>query len=138
MIQTIFLKENEKNIFQALQNQGIETKVFENKLADLFNRVYNNFVGYYIFRQNDIIYKLIVLPKTINNNGEDVEKDFVNYLLHYHRVNSKYKFDETRQISDSLLSLAFEDNNKEDDNSHLPIDEFEFYKYKSILKKTMQ
>ena len=135
MIQTIYLKENEKNIFQALQEQGIDTKVFEYKLANLFNRVYNNFVGYYIFKQDDVLYKLIVLPKTIDKNSQTVEKDFVNYLLHYHRVNTKYKFDETRQISDSLLSLAFEDNNTEDNTSHLPIDEFEFYKYQGILER---
>ncbi len=135
LVKTIFLTENEKNIFKALKNQGIDTKVFEYKLADLFNRVYNNFVGYYIFKQDDIVYKLIVLPKTINKNSQTAEKDFVNYLLHYHRVNSKYKFDETRQISDSLLSLAFEDNNQDENTSHLPIDEFEFYKYKAILER---
>jgi len=132
-INPIFLKENEKNIFLALQNQGIDTKVFEGKLADLFNRVYNNYVGYYIFRQDEKIYKLIVLPKTINIECDTKEKDFVNYLLHYHRINNKYAFDETKKIEDSLLSLAFEKNN-DDENSHFPLEEFEFYKYKSILE----
>lgn len=132
-VKRIFLKENEKNIFLSLENQGIDTKVFENKLANLFNRVYNNFVGYYIFKQNDIIYKLIILPKSIDIDSETKEKDFVNYLLHYHRINNKYPFDETKKIEDSLLSLAFEKNN-DDENSHLPLEEFEFYKYKSILE----
>ena len=135
MIQTIFLKENEKDILGTLQKQGIDISAFENRLADLFNRVYNNFVGYYIFRQKDTIYKLIVLPKTIAIDSGTIQKDFVNYLLHYYRINSKYGFDETRKIPDSLLSLAFEDNNKEDNNSHLPLDEFEFYKYKAILER---
>lgn len=130
-INPIFLKENEKDIFLALENQGINTKVFENKLANLFNRVYNNFVGYYIFKQKDTIYKLIILPKSISINSKTREKYFVNYLLHYHRINNKYLFDETKKIEDSLLSLAFKNNN--DENSHLPLEEFEFYKYKSIL-----
>ena len=133
LIKTIFLKENEKDIFLSLKNQGINTKVFENKLSDLFNKVYNNFVGYYIFRQNECLYKLIILPKTINANDETAEKDFVNYLLHYYRINNKYSFDETKKIENSLLSLAFKNNNNQKE-SHLPLDEFEFYKYKSILE----
>jgi len=133
LVKTIFLKENEKDIFLSLRNQGIDTKIFENRLADLFNRVYNNYVGYYIFKQNDALYRLIVLPKTISIDSDTKEKDFVNYLLHYHRINSKYGFDETKKIEKSLLSLAFKNNNDEN-NSHLPLAEFEFYKYKSILE----
>ena len=132
LVKTIFLKENEKDIFLSLSNQGIDTTVFEKKLAHLFNRVYNNNVGYYTFKQDEIVYKLIILPKTIDANSDTAEKDFVNYLLHYHRINNKHKFDETKNIEDSLLSLAFENNN-DNKNSHLPLEEFEFYKYKSIL-----
>ncbi|MFK5976196.1 MAG: hypothetical protein QM493_06785 [Sulfurovum sp.] len=133
LIKTIFLKENEKDIFLSLRNQGIDTKVFESKLADLFHRVYNNFVGYYLFKQHKILYKLIILPKSISIDSDTREKDFVNYLLHYHRINNKYTFDETKKIEDSLLSLAFKNNNDKN-NSHLPLEEFEFYKYKSILE----
>ena len=50
---------------QALKNQGIKTEVFEHRLAELFNRVYNNYVGYYLFKQDDVVYKMIVLPKII-------------------------------------------------------------------------
>jgi len=133
MYETIFLKENEKDIFQALQEQDIDTKVFEHKLAHLFNRVYNNYVGYYVFKQDSKIYKLIVLPKTIEISGH-AEKDFVSYLLHYYRLNSLYAFDNTKKISNSLLSLAFENNNEEK-NAHSPLDEFEFYKYRAILEE---
>ncbi|MFK5937245.1 MAG: hypothetical protein QM497_02510 [Sulfurimonas sp.] len=131
MLKTIFLKENEPDIFQSLKAQGIDTKLFESKLANLFNRVYNNYVGYYIFKQNETVYKLIVLPKTIKETSTTKEKEFVNYLLHYHRINTIYQFDKEKKIPDSLLSLAFEDNNKE--NSHEQLDRFEFYKYKAIL-----
>jgi uncharacterized protein (UPF0335 family) len=132
MSETIFLKENEKDIFQALQEQGIDTKVFEHRLAHLFNRVYNNYVGYYVFKQDAKIYKLIVLPKTIKKSDQ-AEKAFVNYLLHYYRLNAVYSFDEEKQVSNSLLSLAFEKNNEEK-KSHKPLDEFEFYKYGAILE----
>ena len=134
MIQTIFLKESEKDIFHSLQNQGIDTSKFEHHFIDLFNKMYNNEVGYYIFEQDEQIYKIIILPKTIDEKSPTVQKDFVNYLLHYHRVNNKYKFDTTKQIANSLLSLAFEENNQDENNSHNPIEEFEYYKYKSILE----
>lgn len=130
----IFLKENEKDIFRSLQNQGIDTTKFEHHFIDLFNKMYNNEVGYYIFEQDEQIYKIIILPKTIDEKSPTVQKDFVNYLLHYHRVNNKYKFDKTKQIPNSLLSLAFEENNDDKNNSHNPIEEFEYYKYKSILE----
>jgi len=133
MYETIFLKENEKDIFQALEDQGIDTKVFEHRLAHLFNKVYNNYVGYYVFKQDTKIYKLIVLPKTIKKSDQ-AEKEFVNYLLHYYRLNSVYSFDEEKQVSNSLLSLAFEKNNEEN-NAHSPLDEFEFYKYGAILEE---
>ena len=134
MIQTIFLKESEKDIFHSLQNQGIDTSKFEHHFIDLFNKIYNNEVGYYIFQQDGQIYKIIILPKMIDEKSPTVQKDFVNYLLHYHRVNNKYKFDKTKQIPNSLLSLAFEENNQDENNSHNPIEEFEYYKYKSILE----
>lgn len=134
-IKPIFLKENEKNIFASLQNQGIDTTKFEHHFIDLFNKMYNNEVGYYIFKQDEQIYKIIILPKTIDEKSPTAQIDFVNYLLHYHRVNNKYKFDKTKQIPNSLLSLAFEENNQDENNSHNPIEEFEYYKYKSIIEK---
>ncbi len=133
-VKPIFLKENEKDIFRSLQNQGIDTTKFEHHFIDLFNKMYNNEVGYYIFEQDEQIYKIIILPKTIDEKSPTVQKDFVNYLLHYHRVNNKYKFNTTKQIPNSLLSLAFEENNQDENNSHDPIEEFEYYKYKSILE----
>lgn len=133
-VKTIFLEENEKDIFHSLQNQGIDTTKFEHHFIDLFNKMYNNEVGYYIFEQDEQIYKIIILPKTIDEKSPTVQKDFVNYLLHYLRVNNKYTFDKTKQIPNSLLSLAFEENNDNKNNSHNPIEEFEYYKYKSILE----
>jgi len=134
MYQTIFLKESEKDIFQALKKQGIKTKVFEHRLADLFNRVYNNYVGYYVFKQDDVVYKMIVLPKTIEPSDENAEKKFVDYLLHYYRINNIYKFDKEKKIPNSLLKLAFESNNSEE-RSHDFLDEFQLHRYKAILKE---
>jgi hypothetical protein len=133
-IKTIFLKENEKNIFLSIKNQGIDTTKFEHHFIELFNKMYNNEVGYYIFEQDEQIYKIIILPKTIDEKSPTAQKEFVDYLLHYHRVNNKYNFDKTKQIPNSLLSLAFKQNNQDENNSHNPIEEFEYYKYKSILE----
>ena len=132
MYKTIFLKENEQDIFQALKNQGIKTKVFEHRLAELFNRVYNNYVGYYVFKQDDIVYKMIVLPKTIEPS-DSAEKEFVDYLLHYYRVKNSYNLDKERNIPNSLLQLAFE-SNKSKDISHDFLEEFQSHRYMAILQ----
>ncbi len=132
MYKTIFLKENEKDIFQALKSQGIKTKVFEHRLAELFNRVYNNYVGYYVFKQDGIVYKMIVLPKTIEAS-DSAEKEFVDYLLHYYRVKNSYNLDKERNITNSLLQLAFESNNSKD-TSHDFLEEFQSHRYMAILQ----
>lgn len=135
LINLICLRENEKNIFQSLKDKGIDSSKFEYHFIDLFNKMYNNEVGYYIFEQDEQIYKIIILPKTIEEKSPTAQKEFIDYLLHYHRVNNKYKFDKTKQIANSLLSLAFESNNKKENNAHNPIEVFEYYKYKSIIDK---
>ena len=132
MYKTIFLKENEKDIFQALKKQGIKTKVFEHHLAELFNRVYNNYVGYYVFKQDDIVYKMIVLPKTIKPS-DSAEKEFVDYLLHYYRIKNIHKIDKERNIPNSLLQLAFENNNSKN-SSHNFLEEFQSHRYRVIVQ----
>jgi len=132
MYKTIFLSENEEDILKALKSQDIDTKVFEHRLAGLFNRVYNNYVGYYVFRQDDMVYKVIVLPKTIKPS-QSAEKEFVNYLLHYYRINNIHKLDREKKIPDSLLRLAFEINNSEK-NSHNILNEFQSHRYEAILQ----
>jgi len=132
MYQPIFLRENEKDILKALKKEGIKTEVFEHHLADLFNRIYNNFVGYYLFRQDGIVYKIIVLPKTIEPS-KSAEKEFVDYLLHYYRINNLYKFDTTKKIPNSLLQLAFEANNS-DIQTHDFLSEFQSHRYNAIIQ----
>jgi len=132
MYKTIFLSENEEDILKALKSQDIDTKIFEHRLAGLFNRVYNNYVGYYVFRQDDMVYKVIVLPKAIEPS-QSAEKEFVNYLLHYYRINNIHKLDREKKIPDSLLKLAFENNNSEK-NSHNILNEFQSHRYEAILQ----
>jgi len=130
---TIFLKESEKDVFTTLQEKGIETKSFSKKFQYLFKKVYNNEVGYYNFMQDGVLYKFIILPKSIDINDSEKEKSFVNYLLHYYRINNKYAYDKTKKIPNSVLSLAFESNNNTE-QVHDPVALFEFYKTKAILK----
>jgi len=130
---TIFLKESEKDVFATLQEKGIETKSFSKKFQYLFKKVYNNEVGYYNFMQDGMLYKFIVLPKSIDINDSEKEKSFVNYLLHYYRINNKYAYDKIKKIPNSVLSLAFESNNNTE-QVHNPVALFEFHKTKAILK----
>ena len=132
MYQTIFLKENEENIFKTLKKQGIKTEAFKYHFVELFNKIYNNEVGYYIFRQEETAYKIIVLPKTIEPS-ESAEKEFVDYLLHYYRIKNLYKIDNERNIPNSLLQLAFESNNSEE-KGHDFLEEFQSHRYRAILQ----
>jgi len=131
MYQTIFIKESEKDVFGVLEEQGLAVLAFQHHFVDLFKRLYNNQVGYYIVKQDEKVYKFIVLPKTIQE-GKEAEKEFVNYLLHYYRINNIYGFDQEKKIPNSLLQLLFESNNNEH-SSHDKIEEFEFQKQKAIL-----
>ena len=79
-----------------------------------------------------MVYKIIVLPKTIEP-GENAEKEFVNYLLHYYRIKNLYKVDNERNIPNSILNLAFESCNKKE-KGHDFLEEFQFYRYIAILK----
>lgn len=134
-VKTIFLAEGEKDIFARLREQGIDTEVFAHKFQHLFQKIYNNEVGYYSFMQqgSSEIYRFVVLPKTIDIKDENKETAFVNYLLHYYRVNNLYRFDKTKKIPNSILSLAFESNNKKD-RVHSPLELFEYFKTEAILK----
>ena len=131
MYKTIFIKESEKDVFGVLEEHGLDVSVFQYHFSDLFKRLYNNQVGYYIIKQDEVVYKLMVLPKTIKES-EDAEREFVNYLLHYYRINNIYGFDQEKKIPNSLLQLLFESNNDQN-SSHDRLDEFEFQKQKAIL-----
>ena len=131
MYKTIFIKESEKDVFGVLEEHGLDVSVFQYHFSDLFKRLYNNQVGYYIIKQDEVVYKLMVLPKTIQKS-EDAEREFVNYLLHYYRINNIYGFDQEKKIPNSLLQLLFESNNDQN-SSHDRLDEFEFQKQKAIL-----
>ena len=133
MYKSIFLRENEKDIFKALQDQNIEIEILQKYLSQLFNRVYNNYVGYYIFKQDDIVYKLIILPKTIDINSLNAEKEFVDYLLQYYRIKNIHKIDNEKNIPNSILQLAFESNNS-NENSHKRLEVFQSYKYRTIIQ----
>ena len=131
MYQTIFIKENEKDVFGVLEEQGLDISTFQYHFNDLFKRVYNNQVGYYIIKQNKKVYKFIVLLKSIKE-GKEAERKFVNYLLHYYRINNIYNFDKEIKIPNSILQLLFKSNNNKR-SSHNRLEEFEFQKQKAIL-----
>ncbi len=131
---TIYFEENQKDIFSSLQSQGIDTAVISKRFKHLFNKIYNNEVGYYRFLDKGIIYHFVILPKIIDKNSPNRDKEFVNYLLQYYRVNNKYRFDKDKIVSKSLLALAFE-SIKNKSNSHELIEKFEFFKVQSILKQ---
>ncbi len=129
MYKIIFLKENERDIFFTLAKQGFSVDKLKNQLYDYISKkVHNNDVGYFIFRENGKIYKLIVLPKIIRE-GERAERDFIEYLIEYFRLNNIYRFDKRVKISNSILQLLIK-SQREDSTSHDRLEEFDFLEKK--------
>jgi len=128
----IFLKENERDIFFTLAKQGFSVDKLKNQLYDYISKkVHNNDVGYFIFRENGKIYKLIVLPKIIRE-GERAERDFIEYLIEYFRLNNIYRFDKRVKISNSILQLLIK-SQREDSTSHDRLEEFDFFRKKATI-----
>jgi hypothetical protein len=132
LYKTIFLKENERDIFFTLAKQGFSVDKLKNRLYDYISKkVHNNDVGYFIFKENGKIYKLIVLPKIIRE-GERAERDFIEYLIEYFRLNNIYRFDKRVKISNSILQLLIK-SQREDNTSHDRLEEFDFFRKKAII-----
>jgi len=133
MYKTILFSENEKDVVVKLQEKGLNIPNLETKFSTLFSRVANNYVGYYLYQHDDFVYKILVLPKIISKYDNKAEKKFIIYLLHYYRLNAEYGFDLSKKIAGSLISLVYE-SHKNKDFSHLPVEQFEYYRHHSTIK----
>lgn len=133
MYKTILFEENEKDVITKIQDAGLNIPNLEIKFSTLFSRAANNYVGYYLYQQDDIVYKILILPKIISKHDNEAEKKFIIYLLHYYRLNVEYGFDLSKKIAGSLVDLVYE-SHKNKDFSHLPVEQFEYYRHQSTIK----
>jgi hypothetical protein len=68
----VFVNENE-NIFEACQKQGVVTDIEHLKFISA--KANNNYIGYYQFLQDEVYYKIYILPKTTPRVENDDERN---------------------------------------------------------------
>jgi len=133
----IFIGENEdKNkVFDKLTDK-LDIAKFKSEFKDISKKIYNNKVGYYLFKDGNIFYKIFVLPKYIDLNQTDNEIiiEFIDYLKIFFSLKSKYKkYNQVDELKiKSTIELSFdsvEDNFKSQD-----VEIFTYYKYITILQ----
>lgn len=139
----IFISENEskEKVFDELTHT-LDIQKFKDEISDIFKKVNNNYVGYYLFEDKKQYYKIFVLPKHIykpKNDGENIEviKQFVEYLKIHYKLKVKYDEYEPNSLNlKSSFELAFD--SLEDTLFAQDIEQFIFYKYQSLLSDILK
>lgn len=136
----IFISKNaEKDeVFDKLTDK-LDVKRLKNEIKFIFKKVYNNYVGYYLFKDNAKVFKIFVLPKNISlpqNKDEEIKtiKKFLNYLKEHYKLRSTY----SEYKNDSLALSSFSElsfNTTNSKKSAQSIEQLVFYKYKSIIQE---
>lgn len=134
----IFIGENETKdqIFDELAKK-IDIKKFKHEFSDIFKKVNNNWVGYCLFEDEYTYYKVFVLPKHIKKPKDCSEetyiiKQFIEYIKVHYQLKAKYnQYDPNSLNIKSNFELSFDSKNN--NSSAQDIEEFIFYKYKSLL-----
>ena len=130
----IFINENE-DVFEVLDKENVEySKKIVQHLRFISRKKSNNYIGYYQFKQNDLFYKLYILPKISPKVFDEKTniKNFINLLKLYYELKSKYKEIKANEIFDNIIDFGFDtnDDRKNSDN----IEDFINYKYLDALK----
>jgi len=129
---TIFIRENDRlETVLELFSDEMERKGFKEHLNFVFAKQNNNYVGYYLFLQDNEAYKIIVLPKIIESDlcDEDKVRKFVEYLGEFFRLNGS-----SDKALASPLEIAFE-NLKNDSSTQNDLDSFLYHKYTYLIKE---
>jgi hypothetical protein len=138
----IFIRENDsKDIFDTL-SEKLDTEKLKKDLKEVFKKVYNNYVGYYLFKDSGTVYKIFVLPKHIDlpqEGDQRQEQNAIRQLIGYFKIyyELKHKYDKLYTDGNKLLpsfyEIAFNSQNKE--SKAQDIEEFAFTKYKYFLQE---
>ncbi|RLA83348.1 MAG: hypothetical protein DRG78_04615 [Epsilonproteobacteria bacterium] len=137
----IFIHENDEKdkVFEKLTDK-LNTIKLKQEIKTVFKKAYNNYIGYYLFKDVDKFYKIFILPKNIPLPKEDgtednqTIKEFLNYLKEYYRLKSTYTEYQTSSLDiKSLIELSFKSlDNK---NNAQDMEQFVFNKYKFIIQE---
>ena len=137
MSTNIFIKENQSfSEVRSILKNVLNIDDFADVSSSIFQKVYNNKVGYFIFKNDENFFNIFILPKHLSpSKDKDSELKVIQYFIEYlkihYKLKSKYKkyFNETS--IKSALELTFESNhpfcNAQD------IEQIIFYRYEYFL-----
>jgi len=125
MIKFVFVNESE-NIFERLIDENIKIdKANKDKLKFISRKASNNYIGYFQFRNESSLIKLIILPKIIVRQSftrEELLSHFFDYFDYFYKLKQKYSIS-VESIDGNILDFSFmhakDDKNSIDMNYHI-------------------
>lgn len=139
---TFFIVENDRiNVFDKsleIFNVKNSSQKLKKELSEVFNKTYNNYVGFYLFKDKNGYIRIFVLPKTITAPKNDLNKkqaisNFIKYLSEFYRLKSKYGFDKKNYFSIKSYTEYSSETKKSTGNTQ-SIEDLLFYRNMSILQ----
>ena len=128
----IFINENE-NIFEACIKQGFNLDITH--LEFISKKAHNNYIGYYQFLQDEVYYKIYILPKTsprVENDEEINKKNFIMLLSKYYQLKKSYSSIKFEKLDRSIVDFSLESEKEKKRSDEL--DDFIAYKYSDALQ----
>ncbi len=132
MSRLIFINENE-NIFEACSKQE-SNNLDIGHLEFISKKANNNYIGYYQFLQDEVYYKIYILPKTSPRvaNHETNKKNFIKLLSKYYQLKKKYSSIKFEKVDKSVVDFSLESEKEQKRSDEL--DNFIAYKYSDALQ----
>jgi len=136
--ENIFISENIKAADFEEEIAEINARLDKETHTAIFSKIYNNRIGYYLFKRGEKTYKVYVLPKHIPVPSHEEEviptiEMFIDYLILYQRLRQRYKaYNAKEQTVSSYLDFSYASDTEEEGGQD--IEKFIFTKYSSILK----
>ncbi len=127
----IFVNENE-NIFEATLKQGFHLDIEHLKFISI--KTNNNYIGYYQFLEDEVYYKIYILPKTTPRVEDDEtnKKNFIDLLSHYYQLKNKYISVKFKMVDRSIIDFSLESEKEKNRSDEL--DDFIAHKYDDALQ----
>ena len=131
----VFVNENE-NIFEACQKQGVLVDI--KHLEFISKKANNNYIGYYQFLQDEVYYKIYILPKTTPRVADNNinKSNFINLLSQYYQLKNRYGSIKSVAKDRNIVDFTLESETEKDKSDNL--DDFIAYKYSDALQTIEQ
>lgn len=138
MSKNVFIGENQEQsvVYDSLVDI-LDTVELRRVAKSIFSEVQNNKVGYFIFKDGDIFFKIFVLPKHIklpDEGSDELEtiKKLIEYMkIHYRLQNSYPKYRNDGIQVETAIELTFDSHHAIYQAQNL--EQLIFYKYESLL-----